>query len=107
MTSGGPEDLPRRLGDGAVGRRGDRVGAQEAAVGAVVRLGGPVVAPERLGELRGLAVADPVGDVADRQAGICVPDAGEAAAGASCVRRQAEAARAGLAASASPTVCDR
>jgi len=49
----------------------------EAALGAVVRGGEAVVAAEGLGELRGLAVADPAGDLADGQ-----PLVGEQAGGA-------------------------
>src|SRR5205809_7257256 len=51
--------------------RGVRLGGPaergSPGAGAVVRRRDPVVAPERLGELRGLAVADPVGHLPDGQ----------------------------------------
>ena len=52
---------------GASGGEPSRRPRDAAAAGAVVRRRDAEVAPERLGELRGLAVADAVRDLADRQ----------------------------------------
>src|SRR3954453_16830919 len=61
----GPRLSGGGAGEGARVPRAVRRG--EAAAGAEVGRGPAVVAPERLGELGGLAVADPVGALADRQ----------------------------------------
>src|SRR3954447_6087712 len=68
-----------RVPSGADGRQMPVAGARPE-----VGRGDAVVAPERLGELRGLAVADPPGDLPDGQrvvvqqlGGLLHPDAGE------------------------------
>src|SRR5436190_24128069 len=59
-----PGPRPRLLGSFPRGRARDRLEARAAAVDRGRDL---VVAAERLGELRGLAVADAMGDLADRE----------------------------------------
>src|SRR4051794_25407009 len=83
-TSEGAQAARTGLGGGAVARHGSGVGTGETAAGAVVRRRGAVVAAEGLGELRGLAVADAMGDVPHGQAadaqqlgGALHPDGGQ------------------------------
>src|SRR3712207_6723852 len=89
----GGRKQPRSAGPWRLERRGDAAVAGRFAAGAAeARRRRTVVAPERLGELRGLAVADAVGDLAHRQPPIPQKVEGLAHAHARYMRAEARAA---------------